>query len=168
MGQLRGSAASALQLGAGPAAATAALERRARLVDGAAGATVFMAVIDPAAGTIRYSNAGQVPAILVRPDWTVSGLDDARSPVLCALDEDLPRTEATVGFEPGSMLLVFTDGLVERPGEDLSRGYARLRRVLRQAPGHLDDYAAAILQVALDGHVRTDDVALVLVSHRRR
>lgn len=165
MGQLRGAAAAALQLEAGPAAAMGVLERRARSVDGAQGTTCFAAVIDAAAGTMTYCNAGQVPPLLVRPDGRIAELDGARSPVLCAVDHDVAHPEATVEFGPGSVLVAFIDGLVERAGEDISLGYDRLRRALRAPPVDVDHYADALLAAALHHHARTDDLALVVVCH---
>ena len=77
----QGAAAAAPDLESAPAAATGVLERRARLVDGALGATAFVAVIGAAAGAVSYCNAGQVPPILVGPDRSIVELEGARSPL---------------------------------------------------------------------------------------
>lgn len=168
MGQLRGIAAAALHVGARPSAAMDVLERRARCVDGAMGATAFLAVIDETTRTLTYCNADQVPPLLVRPDQTIVELDEARSPVLCVFDEDITHHEATVAFGPGSLLVAFTDGLVERPGEHMSYGYDRLRRAMGSPPTDLERWTDAIVAAALDSYVHTDDIATVTVYFRHR
>ena len=95
-----------------------------------------------------------------------AALDEARSPVRCAMDQVGPYPEATVEFIPGSLLVAFTDGLVERAGEDISAGYERLHRASAARPADLDQYAESVLASALHRHVRTDDLAMVIVRHR--
>lgn len=84
----------------------------------------------------------------------------------CATDQERPYPEATVEFIPGSLLVAFTDGLGERAVEDISAGYERLHRALAARPADLDQYAESVLAAAIHRHVRTDDLAMVIVRHR--
>ena len=73
-----------------------------------------------------------------------------------------PRQAVTVNFDPGSTLIAFTDGLVERRGEHLDHGLTRLARAA-SAPASpltlLDDILAA---TATADH--EDDIAVIAVS----
>ena len=114
-----------------PAHVLSALDRFAALVPGAAVSTVFCAVIDPRDGTLRYSSAGHPPAIVVGPDGAARFLEAAGSLPL-AVDDDRDRPEADVVLAPGSTLLLYTDGLIERRDRDLDDGMARAAAVLAE------------------------------------
>ncbi|MCK2218380.1 SpoIIE family protein phosphatase [Actinomadura sp. ATCC 31491] len=73
-----------------------------------------------------FASAGHPPPLLVSPDGRGRFLEDAVSPLL-GVPYDGPRVSQTEPLPPGSTLLLYTDGLVERPGEHLDAGLARLR-----------------------------------------
>ena len=162
MGQLR-SAARALQLeNDGPAQVLRTMDRFAALLPGAFCTTVFCAVIDPAARTVRYSSAGHLPALLRRPDATVRRLDDAQS-VPLAIPTDRERPETTITLPPGSYLLLYTDGLVERRHEIIDSGIERAEAALAAISTALPGTAVDRLYTQLLDHGRhEDDVALLL------
>ena len=88
--------------------------------------TVVLAVFEPATGRLRYTNAGHPPPLLVGPDGEARFLADAPAPPMGVMET--PRYgERTLMLEPGSTLLLYTDGLVERPTEVLDLGLERLR-----------------------------------------
>ena len=92
------------------------------------------AVVDLAAQTVTYSNAGHPPPLLVHGDEVV-WLDQALAAPL-AVDEP-ERTEARIDVRPDDLLVLYTDGLVERRNENLDEGLARLARVtVAHAPGN--------------------------------
>jgi len=124
MGQLRSAVRALLLESRSPAHVLGALDRFAALVPGAVCSTVFCAVIDAAAGTMRYSSAGHVPGIVVDADGGSQFLTAAGSLPL-AVVEDLVRPECDVVLGAGSTLLLYTDGLVERRDTDLDAGMAR-------------------------------------------
>jgi len=112
MSQLRAVLAHALDATGEPVAAVAELERFARTVPGARSATVVVAVLDPAAGTLDYVTRGH-PAPLV-----VDGSGRARQllgggggPLGSGAGGPAQRTEVA----DGDVLVLFSDGLVERP-----------------------------------------------------
>jgi serine phosphatase RsbU (regulator of sigma subunit) len=70
-------------------------------------------------------------------------------------------------LEPGASLLLFSDGLVERRGEDLDVGLRRLTDSLRAAPDDLHAIPDVLLDANLRDDHRRDDVCLLLVARGR-
>lgn len=130
MGRLR-AAASALAaiVGPSPAKLIEALDHFARSPDGIDYATVTCVVIDPAAGTLTYASAGHPPTLVVTPAKSVLRLEAAQSPPLCTFVRDI-RPETTVTLEPGSLVVLYSDGLIERRRESLELGINRLETAL--------------------------------------
>jgi anti-sigma regulatory factor (Ser/Thr protein kinase) len=119
--------------------------------------TCVYAVYDPVSEVLCVANAGHVPPLLVHGD-SVQQLD-LHGPVLGAGDREYPHLE--VGFRAGSLLALYTDGLVERRGADLQERIDGLAAVLRDAPGELRAACDAALATLDRGH--DDDVALLIV-----
>jgi serine phosphatase RsbU (regulator of sigma subunit) len=161
MGQLRSAGRALLLESNSPAQVLGALDRFAALVPGAVCSTVFCAVVDPAAGTLRYSSAGHVPAIVVDADGGSRFLTAAGSVPLAVVD-DLVRPEADVVLTPGATLLLYTDGLVERRGEDLDQGMARAVTALAGGRHLPPAQLVAVLTDQLLFDAPDDDVALLL------
>ena len=161
MGQLRSAIRALLLESHSPAHVLGALDRFAELVPGASCSTVFCAVVDPASGTLRYSSAGHVPAILVDADGASSLLTAAGSLPL-AVVEDLVRPEHDVVLPPGSTLLLYTDGLVERRDEDLDQGMARASTALSEARALSPAALAEVLTDQLLADAPDDDVAFLV------
>jgi serine phosphatase RsbU (regulator of sigma subunit)/CHASE1-domain containing sensor protein len=130
-------------------------------------ATAMIAILDPAAGRLSCIVAGQVPPMLVHPDGTTEVLDGFRRPLL-----GVPRVEAGPLVEhralpPGSLFVAYTDGLVERRGELIDDGIARLRSVLRRERSSPEAMADRVL-AQMVGRQNEDDVALVIVQAEAR
>ena len=123
MGQLRSAARALLLEQRSPAEVLAVLDSFAALIPGATCSTVFCALVDPATGAVRYSSAGHLPAVLVAADGSSRLLDAAQSLPLAVAAA--PRPESVTDLSAAMTLLLYTDGLVERRGEDLSDGLAR-------------------------------------------
>ena len=167
MGQLRSAARALLLEHHTPAEVLTALDTFAALTPGARCSTVFCAVIEPGAATLRYSGAGHPPAILVGPAGEHRLLEDAGS-VPLAVVAGIERPQATVDLAEGATLLLYTDGLVERRGESVDEGIGRA--VAAVAGGRDRDPAEQVDRLAErllgDGH--DDDVAYLLYRHRYR
>jgi serine phosphatase RsbU (regulator of sigma subunit) len=142
MGQLRSAARALLLENNTPAQALTALDTFTALIPDAHCSTVFCAIIEPAASRITYSSAGHPPAILVDAGGSHRILEQAQSLPLAVRDR-LHRPETRADLPPGSTLLLYTDGLVERRQESLDVGIARAVDTLtagrHQAPEKLAD-----------------------------
>ncbi|WP_432545025.1 SpoIIE family protein phosphatase [Kineococcus sp. SYSU DK002] len=112
---------------------------------------------------VRWSNAGHPPPMLLTPDGTVTALSGLRHDLLLGIAPQLPRLDEEVALDRGSTLLLYTDGLVERRGQDYDEGLLRLREAVLELAGEsLDDLCDGVLARLLPEHAE-DDVALVAV-----
>ncbi|MFI7598777.1 SpoIIE family protein phosphatase [Actinoplanes sp. NPDC049681] len=128
-----------------PAAATAVLARVRR---------------DGPAYEVTFANAGHPPPLLVRPDGTVDVWWESPEPLLGVVPR-LERTTHRRAVPAGSVLLLYTDGLVEDPGHVLDEGIARVREILhrhQKLPG--DELCTRLVEGAAR---RADDIAFLLV-----
>ncbi|MFI6978457.1 PP2C family protein-serine/threonine phosphatase [Embleya sp. NPDC050154] len=164
MGQLRSALTATLRIADGPAHALEALGLHARSVPGAESATAVAVIVDPTRRSLLYSSAGHLPPALLGPDGAVTFLDRATDPPLGAHPEHLPRPQAAIGYPTGAILVLYTDGLVERRSEDIDASLARLAHALARhrtlAPESLAD---ALLADLLPPDGATDDTALMIL-----
>ncbi|MFD7994076.1 SpoIIE family protein phosphatase [Streptomyces mexicanus] len=119
--------------------------------------------LDPARGCAVMSRAGHPPPLLRRPDGRVRVLDLAGGPLL-GIDPAATYPTAHVDLAPGSVLVLYTDGLVESPGVDIEDALAELGQQL----GHARDLPLPRLADLLVGNSvaareRIDDVAVLLL-----
>jgi serine phosphatase RsbU (regulator of sigma subunit) len=161
MGQLRSAGRALLLESRSPAHVLSALDRFAALVPGAICSTVFCGIVDPAASLLRYSSAGHPPAVLVDEQARATLLEGARGLPLAVL-EDVVRPEAQVGLPPGSTLLLYTDGLVERRDEALDEGIDRAVQALVAGRHLASTVLADLLTDQLLADAPDDDVAFLL------
>jgi signal transduction histidine kinase/serine phosphatase RsbU (regulator of sigma subunit)/DNA-binding response OmpR family regulator len=162
MGQLRNALRAHLIDGAGPGDALDRLAHLAAVIGLPGFATVFCAVLDTAAGTLRWSNAGHPPPLLRRVGGGADFLDTARSvPIGVTVEAAHRHDELTL--EPGDTLLLYTDGLVDRKGSSIIDELDRLQQTVARPAAATAD-AAALLALVAAAHVpadRPDDIALV-------
>ena len=165
MGQVR-SAWRALALSmTEPNAILTSLDRFAGSVEGAFFSTILTLLLDPSHGELRYASAGHPPALVIEPDGSTRFLEGGRS-VPLGLPFDLPRPQAQERLGPGSILVVYTDGLIERREEPLDRGLERLAEMAsRVRAGSLTEISDGLLEIVADD--RHDDVALLTIGPRR-
>ncbi|MFD9408129.1 PP2C family protein-serine/threonine phosphatase [Streptomyces sp. NPDC059989] len=164
MGQLRSALSAASRVAAGPARALEVVGLYARSTDGAESTTAVSVFLDWDSRTLAYSSAGHPPPALCRPDGTVTFLDQATDPPLGARPEHASRPEARTAFVEGSVLVLYTDGLVERRGEDIDTGLDRLARSLaRHHTADPDTLADALLADLIPPAGITDDTALIVL-----
>lgn len=98
--------------------------------------------------------------LLREPDGTVTTLGEARGAVLGFGAGDRP--ERMVTFGPGSFLVLFTDGLVERRGEVIDTGLARIGAALKTTtPAGPVDLCDALIEQSLPRTGRNDDAAIL-------
>ncbi|MFD7881047.1 SpoIIE family protein phosphatase [Streptomyces bauhiniae] len=122
--------------------------------------------LDPAHGRAVMARAGHPPPLLRRPDGRVRVLDLAGGPLL-GIDSEAayPTTEVTLA--PGSVLALYTDGLVESPGVDIEDALIDLGALFSEAgDGPLEELADALVRHGTAGRDRVDDVAVLLLRAR--
>lgn len=155
MGRLRFLTAGLASLYPTPGQLLDELDRQAANINGAAGTTLWVALVDPERQALHYSSAGHPPALLI--DETDSRwLDAARSvPLALPLANLTDRPTATVPLSEATQLLLYTDGTVERPGEIIDLGLQRLRHHL-----HTTDTLTELLNATKDPTARDDAVLL--------
>jgi PAS domain S-box-containing protein len=162
MGQLRSSARALLLTGAEPAKLLEDLDSVAELIPDAFCTTVFLAVLDTESGEFFYSCAGHLPAVLAAPQAKPTLLSDARS-VPLVVQRKSSRPQSSVVLPPGSTLMLYTDGLVERRDVSLDDGIARVSETVAGGM-HLpvDAVADAVLNEMAPPGGYDDDIAIVV------
>lgn len=108
---------------------------------------------------VHWTNAGHPPPVLTSPADGSRLLEEGLAPLL-GVDPAIEREDALAVLEPGSTLLLYTDGLIERPGEDIGRGFTRLRQHTASLAGEpLETFCDELLVRLTDGHF--DDIAIL-------
>jgi serine phosphatase RsbU (regulator of sigma subunit)/anti-sigma regulatory factor (Ser/Thr protein kinase) len=128
--------------------------------------TLLVGVLKGDLSTFRYVSAGHPPPLVVGPEGAAFATDHGANPPL-GLPQPPSFVEAEVAMPPGTSVLLYTDGLIERRDESLDAGLERLRstgeRVLHGTA--LNDEITDLLGRMIDGPRPADDVALMLL-HR--
>ena len=126
-------------------------------------ATVLYMVVDPERGDVIASGAGHPAPLLRRGDGSASFVEIPGSVPLGTVR--LPRYEnVTADLEPGSTLVLFTDGVVESPGVDLDASLQVLRDAASAAGPDPDAVCEGIVAALVAEGARRDDAAL-LAAH---
>ena len=178
MGQLRGLLRGiAHHSGAGPAEVLRGLDEAIAHMHTETLATAAVARLEHAPGEhgssapwrrLRWSNAGHPPPIVLTADGGVTVLGAPVGDLMLGVDPTAERAESAIDLPPGSTVLLYTDGLVERRGTTLDEGTTRLGACLRELVGRpLEELCDALLERMIAGTPQ-DDVALVAlrVPHR--
>jgi anti-anti-sigma factor len=125
--------------------------------------TLIYAVYQPEAGMLSYMCAGHPPPLLLHPGGTASFLCEGRVTPLGV--PTLGTPEGIVVLEPGSVLILYTDGLVERPGSTLDEGLQALADVVEGVSGADPEAMCEAITAAMIGDAASrDDVALLVIS----
>jgi PAS domain S-box-containing protein len=159
MGQLRTTTAALARLGHPPEEIMAQLSNVVAADSDEAGATCLYAVYDPASRRCTLTSAGHLPPVLRNPGGAVEFVDVPGGVMLGAGPGRYPATD--IDLPAGSVLALYTDGLVEQPGQDIGAGMSQLARALAAGPARsLDDLGDTVL--ASLGPPTRDDIALLL------
>jgi PAS domain S-box-containing protein len=144
-----------------PATALERLNRLAWTHDRSVMATVIYLVFDPSSGRVRLASAGHLPALVAKPDGSTVFLEEGRSLPL-GVRRATAYDDAEYRLTPGSTLLLYTDGLIEKRGTPIDESLARLARCVGAGHDHLEDLCDRLL--ATLGPSGEDDVTLLTVS----
>ncbi|MFS4093832.1 PP2C family protein-serine/threonine phosphatase [Streptomyces sp. AF1A] len=162
MGQIRNMLwALALDRWGTPSSVLSRLDRALAMLEDPPTATLVLGRIDHGRDghAFCWSNAGHPPPLLIGADGSTGYLAPARHGIPVGIDPSVPRFSHTHPIPPGATLLLFTDGLVERRGQDIDTGLAQLA-------AHSGSLAGAPLEELCDALITScgvydDDVALL-------
>ncbi|WP_065966776.1 SpoIIE family protein phosphatase [Streptomyces sparsogenes] len=130
---------------------------------GGLGATCLYVVYDPVSRRCCLARAGHPPPVLTRPDGRADFLDLPGGPPLGL--GSLPFESREVELEEGSLLSLYTNGLLQAPDGDVDEAVAALRTALSRPAGPLDELCQAVLATLVTGRP-ADDVALLMARTR--
>jgi PAS domain S-box-containing protein len=127
-------------------------------------ATLIYVVMDPAEGTLRWVNAGHLPPLLVEGGHSPRFLEGGRSVPLGVMP--FPKfEEVEAGLDPGDTVVLYTDGLVERPGTHIDAGLDKVAEEVRAAPGSPEELCDHLLEAMVPEQGAADDVALLALQN---
>ncbi|MFE9771281.1 SpoIIE family protein phosphatase [Streptomyces sp. NPDC005931] len=138
-------------------------------------ATCLYIEVDPVSGVLEIARAGHPDPVIRMADATVLTRPTAGGlPLGIDPDADYPTTRLIL--ESAETMLICTDGLIETGGHDLESGWQRLRRVLEEHRGNLEELADALVH-AVHGPSshhstgpladrREDDIAMMLLCRQ--
>lgn len=162
MGRLRTAASALAPHARTPGDLLRRLQRFADGPDGVGFATACYAVLDPATGVLEYACAGHPPPLVVRAGGAVEWLHGGRSAPFSPLGAR-DRPDARVRLDEGDVLMMYTDGLVERRGETIAVGLRRLEEaVARAREGTTRALCDQVVSALTGGRDDGDDDVVVL------
>jgi serine/threonine-protein kinase RsbW len=166
MGQLRSAVRALAGTGLGPAAVLTLLDTFVEQVPAAQYATLAYAEADLEAGAMRYACAGHLPPLLLEAPGPPRLLMEGRSPPLGSAQPGTPRGEAVAALPEGALLLLYTDGLVERRGELIDDGLDRLVATVALQPDPAPEALVGRLARSLLPPAGDDDVCMLCFARR--
>ena len=126
-------------------------------------ATVVYATLNLSTWVVRFARAGHPYPLLLRADGSTEFLSDAGGPPLGAVGGQT-YDEQAVTLLPGETLVLYTDGLIERRGSQLSEGEATLAEVASTAPDEPELMCQAITSRLTENLAIADDIAILTVQ----
>jgi PAS domain S-box-containing protein len=174
MGQLRGVLRSYAWDGGHPGSVLDRCDQLVQGLDMAAMATAVYARLEPpgpdGTRTLHYANAGHPTPLLLDENGVLRRLDAHHSPMIGVVPAaGRPgRGAASVRCPPGSVLLLYTDGLTDVAGDDADARTAMLERTVAAVPpgSNAETVVDTVLTTCLPEPLR-DDVALLAVRLTR-
>jgi serine phosphatase RsbU (regulator of sigma subunit) len=120
-------------------------------------ATILCALVDVEAHRLTVTSAGHLPPLLISDGTGTFVQSEVGVPI--GVRTTAEYTSTSIDTPPAATLLAFTDGLVERRGESIDEGLARLRRAATSNHVPLDDLVGGLVEdLRLDGG--DDDTAI--------
>ncbi|HET9690345.1 MAG TPA: GAF domain-containing SpoIIE family protein phosphatase, partial [Acidimicrobiales bacterium] len=159
MAQLRAAVRAYVALDPEPDVVVGRLEHMFTLLGLAQLVTMVYGLVDAGAGVGRWHAAGHLPPLVVAADGEVRRMVLDPSPPFGAGAHERAVTE--VPFGPADIVVCYSDGLVERRGEDLDEGLRRLERAAGGLISGLSDAALAGLADDLRQQGHDDDVTVL-------
>jgi GAF domain-containing protein/anti-sigma regulatory factor (Ser/Thr protein kinase) len=158
--QLRNALRAYVLDGHGPAVLLTRLSRLTRTLEGREMATLVYLSVDPESGKVTMASAGHPPPLVVEPGGGTRFLEGGLSVPLGALAHPVYE-EVEFELPPGSLVMAYTDGLVERRDLWVDEGMEELRRAAPRIGGDVDAFCDGVLDEMLGHSPSSDDVALI-------
>lgn len=162
MGQIRNALRAFAFEARDPGDVLTRLNRLTETFDRATMATLLYAVYDPNLRTLTYSSAGHPPP-LMKIGGSIEQMDLTENIPLGVMPDEKFHTRS-VPLAAGSILLLYTDGLIEEPGNSIDVGIERVKEAFLAAPDDLSDVCDHILGEVFRDRPRSDDVALLAIK----
>jgi len=164
MGRMRSALRAYALESSDPAEVLSRLDRKIQHFEADALATVQYAVFNPALNLARISSAGHPPPVVAHASGRAE-LAEVAADVMIGVVPSAPRRVSEVRTPPGTLLLLYTDGLIERPDRPIDDGLARLcQSVVPQDDAEL---ALAVVMADLIGNEASRDDVAALMFRRR-
>ena len=146
-----------------PAEVLARLDAKMQHFEPGAVATVAYAVFDPGLEKMHICSAGHYPPVIAAPGRPAE-LADVPPGLLIGAVAGERRRVATLEIAPGTMLCFYTDGLIERRGQPVDDGLARLYQAVTADPP--DAASAAVMAALVGSEPAHDDIALLMLRRQ--
>ena len=160
MGRLRSTLRAYALTTDDPAAILALVDRKLQHFEPGEMATALLAILDVNQDLLRISSAGHPAPVLARPDGTTSVLDLPVDPPL-GVRHGRARRTTDIKLPRGSVLCLYTDGLVERRTIPLDDRIAQLQSaVVVDDP---DTVCASVMRSLVGADAPADDIALLVL-----
>jgi anti-sigma regulatory factor (Ser/Thr protein kinase) len=163
MGQLRTAVRAYARLDLPPHEVIQLLDGLASEIDATQIATCLYAVHDPSEGRLSYASAGHLPILTRDADGTVRRTDEPTGPPLGT--GGWVHSTATIPLGPGGTAVLYTDGLIERRGEDIDDGVTALMRALAGATGAPQVVCDRLMRALGVTSEHDDDVAVLVLQY---
>jgi anti-sigma regulatory factor (Ser/Thr protein kinase) len=162
MGQLRNALRAYALDGNSPAQVVEKLDRLVQNLEAGRMATLVYMVIAPDLGSVEFSSAGHLPPLVLGPDGVARYLEGGRTlPLGVMPSAEYPQADAEL--EPGSTIVLYTDGLVEERGASIDRGLDALKAAVAGGPTEPEALCDHIVASLLADRAATDDIAVLTV-----
>jgi anti-sigma regulatory factor (Ser/Thr protein kinase)/putative methionine-R-sulfoxide reductase with GAF domain len=161
MGQLRSALRAFALDAASPSTVLERLSRLLRQLEVGRTATLVYLTLDPHGGMLRLASAGHPPP-LVSPEAGDPWFVELEGSVPLGATRHVRYDDVELTLEPGSALLLYTDGLVERSGESLDQGLRRLAAVVGGSDDDLEHLGDLLIDEMLPEGTGGDDAALIM------
>ena len=162
MGQLRSGLRAYAMEGGSPAEVVGRLSQLLRQLEPGRNATLQYLLLDPQEGSLLLASAGHPPPLVLNGGGTGSFVELRGSVPLGAV-RYASYEEVETRLEPGATLVLYTDGVIERPGEPLDAGLERLLEAATRADRDPSGICDAIVGALLPDGATRDDAALLVV-----
>lgn len=164
MGRLRTALAAFFTHCASPARLLEQLDEFLAGPNGAEFATACCAVLDPDTGQFCYASAGHPPMLVVGPTGDTTWLTGGKSAPLFGSAGERPET--SVLLEAGSLVVLYSDGLIERRGEDLQEGMARLEHAAKELCAEpVEEICRSLVELMEASSTSEDDVVVLCLRY---